>query len=107
MSVNHKTQLTTLLQELAAKFVNLESNKTSLITITRAEMNEMLDRITFYVDVFPDSAEDVAIGFLMRKRGACRAYIKAHASIQRIPHVEFALDEGEKKRRRVDALLQQ
>ena len=99
MKNNHKTQLTTQLQELAATFVNLESNRTSLITVTRAEMSEVLDKITFFVDVFPETAEGTALGFLLRKRGECRAYIKARASIQRIPHVEFALDEGEKHRR--------
>ncbi len=106
MTTHYKTQLPALLQELAATFVSRESNRTSLVTVTRSEMNETLDRIIFYVDVFPETAEDVVLGFLMRKRGECRNYLKAHASLQRIPHVEFAIDEGEKKRRKVDTLLQ-
>lgn len=93
------------LKELAAQFVSGASNRTSLITVTRVEMTETGDRVTFYVTVFPEDAEGPAIGFLMRKRGECREYLKKHAPMKRLPHVEFALDEGDRARRRVDELL--
>jgi ribosome-binding factor A len=95
------------LKELASTFVSLESNRTSLITITRVDLTPVGDRVTFYVSVFPEEAEGPAIGFLMRKRGECRTYLKEHAPMKRIPHVEFVLDTGEYKRRRVDELLNQ
>jgi ribosome-binding factor A len=102
----HHAQLQEQLAEVAATYVNTWSNRQSLITITRAVLNDTEDRITFYVSVFPEDAEGPAIGFLMRKRGECRTYIKEHTALGRLPHVEFVLDEGEKKRRRVDELLQ-
>ena len=97
--------LTLQLQELAAEFINTESNKTSLITITNTELSDSLDKVTFLVSVFPEEAEGPALGFLMRKRGECKQYLKERSSMNRIPHVEFAIDTGEKKRRRVDELL--
>lgn len=97
--------LTQHLQELAAAYVNTQSNKTSLITITNTELAHSLDKIIFYVSVFPETAEGPAIGFLMRKRGECKQYLKDHSNMNRIPHVEFMIDEGEKSRRRVDELL--
>jgi len=93
------------LQERAAEFVSLNSNRTSLITVTRAEMSDKNEKVTFYVSVFPEDAEGPAIGFLMRKRGECKQYIKEKSRIQRVPHVEFKIDDGEKNRQKVDELL--
>ncbi len=102
---NHNEQLTLELQQAAATYINTVSNKTSLITVTRAELGEKGAMITLYVSVYPEDAEGPAMGFLMRKRGECRAYLKQHVPARRIPHVEFELDKGEKSRRRVDELL--
>ncbi len=93
------------LQELAADFINLNSNKTSLITITNTKLAERNSKVTFYVSVFPEDAEGPALGFLMRKRGDCKQYLKEKSRISTVPHVEFALDEGEKNRQRIDTLL--
>jgi ribosome-binding factor A len=100
------TTLSLQLQEIAADFVNMQSNKTSLITITNTELTKALDKVTFFVSVYPESAEGPAVGFLMRKRGECKQYIKSKSRINRVPHVEFALDTGEKNRLRVEELLQ-
>ncbi|KKS30822.1 MAG: Ribosome-binding factor A [Parcubacteria group bacterium GW2011_GWA2_43_11] len=105
MSQQRHTVLTQHLQELAAAYVNTQSNKTSLITITNTELTHSLDKITFYVSVFPETAEGPALGFLMRKRGECKKYLKEKSKMNHIPHVEFMIDEGEKSRRRVDELL--
>ncbi len=104
---DHHTQRTLQLTELAARFVSERSNRTSLITVTRAAFPETEDRITFYVSVFPEEAEGPALGFLMRMRGECREYLKGHAPMGRIPHVEFVLDVGDKRRRRVEELLRE
>lgn len=103
---NHHIQLEQQLGEVAATFVNTWSNRRSLITITRTELSPTLDRVTFHVSVFPEDAEGPAIGFLMRKRSECREYLKSHVQLGKVPHVEFIIDEGEKKRRQVDALLE-
>lgn len=93
------------MRELAARFIASESSGRGLITLTNVVFNDAEDHVTFLVSVFPEDAEGPALGFLMRKRGECREYLKTHARMKRVPHVEFALDEGEKERRRVDALL--
>ena len=102
---HHHKQRTLELQEAAATFVGSISNRTSLITITRSVLAPHEDRVTFYVSVFPEDAEGPAIGFLMRKRTECKEYLKNTIRNGKIPHVEFVLDEGEKKRQRVDELL--
>jgi len=99
------TSLSQQLQELAADFVSTQSNRQSLITVTGIDLSKKFDKVTFYVSVYPEDAEGPAIGFLMRKRGECRNYLKDKVSMKQLPHVEFALDEGEKNRLRVDELL--
>ncbi len=102
---DRNTTLKKHLQEVAADFVSMNSNRTSLITITDSKLTKSGDKITFLVSVFPEDAEGPAIGFLMRKRGECKRYLKEKTRIQRVPHVEFALDTGEKNRQKVDELL--
>lgn len=103
----HPDQRADQLKALASEFVNLHSNHTSLITVTDVRLSPTLERVTFLVSTYPETAEGAALGFLMRKRGECRAYLKEHAPLRRIPHVEFEIDTGEKHRQRVDALLRE
>jgi len=103
----HHTQLAQQLQEKASEFINTWSNRKSLITITDIILSPRADKVTFCVSVFPEEAEAPALGFLLRKRGECREYLKQHVALGRIPHVEFMLDEGEKNRQKVESLLQE
>jgi ribosome-binding factor A len=104
---DHTEQFALRLQEAAAQYVASVSNRTSLITVTRTKLTRAGDQVTFFVTVYPESAEAPALGFLMRKRGECKAYLKEHVPARQLPHVEFALDVGDKHRRRVDELLQE
>jgi ribosome-binding factor A len=106
MDTQHE-QRTLRYQELASEFIALNSNRESLITVTNTVLSKKGDRVTFYVSVYPEDAESPALGFLMRKRGDVREYLKEKASLARIPHVEFLIDDGEKSRQRVDELLNQ
>lgn len=103
----NKEPLIQQLGQFAADFIHSQSNKTSLITVTNTELDTTMQTVTFRVSVYPESAEKVAMGFLMRKRGDCKEYIKKHSKMKRVPHVEFVLDSGEKNRQRVDELLSQ
>lgn len=105
MSGEHHIQMEQQLQEAAATFVSSISNRTSLITITRTVLSPSNDKVIFYVSIFPEEAEGPAFGFLMRKRGECREYLKTAVPTKRMPHVEFEIDAGDKHRRRVDELL--
>lgn len=95
----------TLLRELAAKFIQSESNGTSLITITQSKLSRNGSRVLFFVSVLPAQQEVAAIDFLQRNRSAIRDYIKKNSKIGRIPFVEVLIDTGEKNRQRVDELL--
>jgi ribosome-binding factor A len=98
-------KLSAAIQELASKFVNEESNRQSLITVTRVEvMNKGKNAIVFFT-ALPESEEEKALIFLSRKKGELRKMITDKKIVGFAPKIEFARDLGEHNRQRIDELL--
>jgi len=91
------------LRAAAAEFLNREASKQSMITVTRAELNDGGARGIVYLTVYPDGQEQQAVDFANRRRSDFVAYFKKRVR-GHIPHVEFRPDLGEKNRRRLDEL---
>lgn len=92
------------IQHLAGEFFARESNYTSLLTATRADISPDLKNATVYVSVLPESAEKKALEFLKRNRTDFRDYLKKKSRLKFLPTVDFAIDYGEKNRQRLDDL---
>ncbi len=92
------------LQHLAAEFLERESNRTSLITVTRAVLSENKKYVTIFITVFPTDKEEAALEFVKRQRTEFIAYINKHSKIGRLPTITFEIDLGEKNRQRIDEL---
>ncbi|MEX0917092.1 MAG: ribosome-binding factor A [Candidatus Paceibacterota bacterium] len=92
---------------LAAQFLARESNRRSLITVTRSEISPDLKQATIYFTVLPEEKEKDALHFLMRKRSDVRKHIKEHTKLKALPYIDFAIDQGEKNRQHIDTLLQE
>ncbi|HUY62768.1 MAG TPA: ribosome-binding factor A [Candidatus Paceibacterota bacterium] len=101
---HHAERAATLIAHEAAGFILREAGAGSLITVTRAEPSAHGERVTVFVTVFPDAKERAALSFLERQREAFSDHLKAHTRLSPLPRVDFALDRGEKNRRRLDAL---
>ena len=93
-----------IIQEAAAKFFQLESNKTSMITITRVELAERGKRADIFFTVFPEDKEDDVIDFAKRKRSELREFLMKETGLQIVPFVDVKLDVGEKNRQKLDSL---
>jgi ribosome-binding factor A len=93
-----------VLQELAGEFVNRESSRESLITITRVDVSRDIRRSAIYFTVLPEDQEERASVFLKRKQGEFREFVKKKSDLRRVPYFEFKLDLGEKSRQRLDEL---
>jgi ribosome-binding factor A len=93
------------IKELAAQFLGRENNRTSLITVTSCTISPDLKRSTIFITVFPSTAEKNALGFVKRKRGELREFLKKNMSIKIIPFVDIEIDQGEKNRQKIDELL--
>ena len=93
------------MQKVFAQFVERESNKESLVTVTRCDISLDRKNIDVLVSVFPVDKEDQVIQFLERRKWDARDYMKKRIQTRVIPFVHFKIDEGEKNRQRIDQLL--
>jgi ribosome-binding factor A len=105
METQRQDKVANLLRELASTFIQGESNKTSLITITACTVSKDLKKATLFFTVLPDDKERVALEFLKRKRSEFRDYLKGKLETHTIPFVDFEIDKGEKNRQLIDQLL--
>lgn len=92
------------MREALSTFIEQESNRQSLITITNLDLSPDFKRVTVFVTVFPEDAEAVALDFLKRQRSDARTYLKKNSRLARIPHIDFEIDGGEKARQRIDEI---
>jgi ribosome-binding factor A len=95
------------IREAAARFIERESNKTALITVTRVELADRGRSATIYITVMPEDGEDSALNFLKRKRPELREAIKASLNIRTIPFLDVAIDNGAKALHTIEALLRE
>lgn len=91
-----------VVREAIASFIERESNRNSMITVTNLNHSPDFKRITIFVTVFPERSEQAALDFLKRQRGEAREYLKKHTRLARIPFLDFAIDMGEKARQHID-----
>ncbi len=94
-----------LVKVLAMKFIARESNRTSLVTVTRVELSNRGKNVSIFFTVLPEDKEKAVLDFVKRKRAEFREYVKENARLPIIPFVEFEIDLGEKNRQNVDRLV--
>ncbi|MDQ5901691.1 MAG: ribosome-binding factor [Patescibacteria group bacterium] len=95
------------LKEVVARFLEVESNKTSLITVTHLDVSPDLKNAKIYITVLPESKEKAALDFCKRKRTDIKHEIKKRMSLRNIPFVDVEIDKGEKNRQRIHELFVQ
>ena len=104
MKSQRQFQISEQIAHLAAEFLQRESNRQSMVTITRADVSPDLARATVYFTVIPENHEEEALNFAKRKRSDFRTYIKKHTNLRRLPYVDFIVDKGERNRQHLDTL---
>lgn len=100
-----KEKIENNIQELASLFIERESNKTSIISVTRVELLDKARSATIFISVLPESGEMSALNFLKRKRNDLRTAIKKGLNIHTIPFIDVEIDKGEKARQTIETLL--
>ncbi len=103
---DRELKLSQTIQKLSAEFLERNSNRTSLITVTSVVLKTRAREATIYVTVLPDTQEKAAIDFANRQVKDLRDYISKNSRIGMIPRLTFAIDLGEKNRQRIDFLSQ-
>ncbi|MDO8729392.1 MAG: ribosome-binding factor A [bacterium] len=93
-----------IIHHLAAEFVRDEASDASLLTITRVELSPTGKEAKIYFTTLPESREDTALKFLIRKIPEFKKYIRDKSRIGLVPHIDFKIDYGERNRQRLDEL---
>jgi len=95
------------LTKAAATFLNRESNRNSLITVTRTILSNDTRTAHIMVSVLPKDKEEAALHFLKRMRPHFKQFLKKSSKLPRIPFVDFCIDIGEINRQRLEELSDQ
>src|SRR3712207_5940404 len=88
----------------AAEFMARETNRQSLLTVTRAMLSDNNTRATIYLTVLPNDQEDAAVAFANRNKKEFVDFLKTRVRGGTPPHISFEVDFGEKNRQRLDEL---
>ena len=95
-----------LIQKLAAEFIEREINPANtLTTVTRLEINPSFKEVRIFVSVWPEAKESGVMGALFRAKKDFYEYMKENFKIKYMPSFEFRLDEGERARQRIEEIL--
>ncbi|MDO8569354.1 MAG: ribosome-binding factor A [bacterium] len=93
-----------IIHHLAAEFVRDEAGDTSLLTITRVELSPTGKEAKIFFTTLPESREDTALKFLIRKIPEFKRHVRDESRIGLVPHIDFKIDYGERNRQRLDKL---
>ena len=93
-----------ILHRLAAEFIRDEGGKSSLITVTRVELNPSGKDAVIFFTTIPESEEDTALKFLVRKSPEFKFKVTRESRIGFPPHIRFKIDYGERNRQKLDEL---
>ena len=96
-----------ILRDLGARFLLLNSNGSSLITVTNVELTNRAKNATIFFTVFPTEFEKTALEFAKRKRSEFKEFVMEHSKLGRVPQLDFDIDTDEKNRQKIDDLLSQ
>lgn len=94
-----------ILRDLGARFLLLNGNGSSLITVTNVELISRGKNATIFFTVFPTEFEKTALEFAKRKRSEFKEFVMDESKLGRVPQLDFEIDTGEKNRQKIDSLL--
>lgn len=104
---NRDERMKEILRDMSARFLLLNGNNSSLLTVTQVNLTDNGKYATIFFTVFPSEFEKTALEFAKRKRSDFRDFLKENSKLGRIPNVDFEIDLGEKNRQKIDNLLNQ
>lgn len=108
MIVDHNKRnerMKSLLKDLAGKFLQINSNGTSLLTVTDVMLSKDAKYATIFFTVLPDEKTEEALNFTKRNRTEFSHFVKENSRIGFLPKFDFKIDLGEKHRQKIDELF--
>jgi len=104
--IKYKDEKTaSLISKFAAEYFLVESNKDSLMTITKTDILDKGKRALVFFTALPREKEKEALEFAKRRRQDFRQFVMNKKSFGFTPKIDLCIDEGEHNRQRIDELL--
>lgn len=92
MGAYKKERLLEAIVHGAAEFINRESNRKSLITVTGAAFRDDKKTVNVYVSVMPDYDTGAAVDFLSRHGETFFSFLKKKIKTHSLPRIVFLAD---------------
>ena len=87
-----KEKISSAILQAAAEFVNRESNRRSLITVTKVEIDERGLKCRIFVTVYPDTQAVAALDFLSRMDDDLMDFLHKRIKMHKLPRCSFVQD---------------
>ena len=100
-----KEKVEELIKRLAAEYLQHESNREALISVTHVDVSPDFKNAIVYISVMPESQEESVLNFAKRQRAGMRIFIKERIKTRILPFIDIAIDLGEKHRQKIDNIL--
>ncbi len=102
--IERKNRVEEEVRKVVATYIEKESNKDALISVTRVTLSDKMNAGIVYVTVLPESKEEAVRFFLTRNGAHIKQYMRKKVPHLKSPFLEFVIDTGEKNRLRLDEL---
>ncbi len=102
--IERKARVEEEIRKVVAEYIERESNRDALISVTRITLNDKMTHALVYVSVLPENKEQAVVYFLTRSGSELKQFIRTKIPYIRSLFFEFIIDEGEKNRIRIDVL---
>lgn len=87
-----RDKIVSALVHTAAEFINRESNRQSLITVTRVDMDDRAREALIFISVYPDDKAYAALDFLNRNSDEFKKFVRTKLRMKDIARYRFLQD---------------
>ncbi len=102
--IERKSRVEEEVRKAVALYIEQESNRDALISVTRVILSDKMSQGMVYISVLPESKEKAVIYFLTRNGSEVKKFLRKKIPYLRSMFLEFIIDEGEKNRLRIEEL---
>ena len=102
--IERKSRVEEEVRKAVANYIEQESNRDALISVTRVTLGEKMNHGIVYISVLPESKEQAVIYFLTRNGSDVKKFLQKKIPYLRAMFLEYVIDTGEKNRLRIDEL---
>lgn len=100
-----KEKVASLLKKIISEFILRLGFKNVFMTITHLEVTKDLKNCKIFVSIYPTENESQAFSKLNGEMNSLVKCVKEKTKLKFLPRFEFRIDEGEKKRQKIEEIL--